>query len=62
VRGAPALRFELELPVAEGYTSSVHELDAGEREDECTDCGLECVCEAVASSPDVYDVGIGGDV
>jgi len=48
-----ALRLELELPAAGGYTSSVHELDAGEREDECDDCGLECACEATLSNSDV---------
>jgi hypothetical protein len=41
------LKLEPELPAVDGYTSSVHELDAGDKEDECAEFGFECVWETL---------------
>jgi hypothetical protein len=47
------LKPVLEVPAVDEYTSSAHEFDAGDREDECVEFGLECVCEETGYKSEV---------
>lgn len=44
------MRLEPDPPPPEGYTSSAHEFDAGDREEECVECALACDCEETFKS------------